>query len=106
MRSMKSPRKPSDSPRAGAGLVRLFGGLLGGVLFWMPVWVPLVLLAQVGLLGLRPARTESRQIAEHEIERAKRLKGHSERRATLEAWSEALDDPVYRERMQRLLDGR
>jgi hypothetical protein len=103
---MKSPRKPSDRPRAGAGLVRLFGGLLGGVLFWMPVWVPLVLLAQVGLLGLRPARAESRRLAEHEVELAERLAGHSARRATLEAWSVALDDPVYRERMQRLLDGR
>jgi hypothetical protein len=103
---MKSPRKPSDRPRAGAGLVRLFGGLLGGVLFWMPVWVPLVLLAQVGLLGLRPARAESRRLDEHEFELDKRLKGHSERREMLMAWSEALDDPIYRERMRRLLDGR
>ncbi|MDP6538174.1 MAG: hypothetical protein QF410_01380 [Planctomycetota bacterium] len=101
-----SPSPAQPERRRGLALRRGVGALCGGVVFWMPVWASLVLLAQVGLLGLRPARIESRRLAERGVELEERLAGHLERRATLEAWGEALDDPLYRERMRRLLDGR
>ncbi|MAF67019.1 MAG: hypothetical protein CMJ84_15350 [Planctomycetes bacterium] len=101
-----TPSPTQSDNRRGGALRRGLSRVCGGILYWMPVWASVVLLAQIGLLGLRPARIESRRLAERGVELEERLAGHLERRATLNAWAEALDDPVYRERMRRLLDGR
>ena len=78
-------------------------GIVGRVLFWMPVWVPLLLLWQVSVRGLRPALAEHSRLAREEAAVVER---HRASRADLEhmqaetlAWS----DPIYRERVRRLL---
>jgi len=81
-----------------AGIVR---GAIGFVVYWMPVWIPLTVLGQVALLGLRPALNESRRL-EHEeaivTERFERSRSEFER---MQAEATAWKDPVYRERLRR-----
>ncbi len=76
--------------------------LVGGIVYWMPVWVPLVLLWQVVDRGLRPAREEARRLAGEEQTVATR---YSNARASFErmhAEAKAWTDPIYRERVRRL----
>ncbi len=69
--------------------------------YWAPVWIPLGLLAQIALLGLRPARAEGERLereAAGVLARHERTEAEWERmRAEREAW----DDEVWRERMRR-----
>jgi hypothetical protein len=81
---------------------RVVGGLRH-LLGWTPVWVPLLLLWQVGTRGLAPALAEQRRLQDEEVvvrarnERTKAEFEHLEREAR--AWR----DPVYRERMRRAI---
>ena len=80
------------------------GRLLGGVLHWAPVWVPLVLLWQVGTLGLKPALAEEARLVEEGKsveERHERTRAQFE---SLENEAEAWQDPVYQERRRRMHD--
>lgn len=71
------------------------------VAYWMPVWVPLLLLAQFGTRGLKPARMEEQRLAVHQEALEARRAQLLERRADLEALHEAHEDPVYQERLRR-----
>ncbi|MEE2940639.1 MAG: hypothetical protein VX460_09675 [Planctomycetota bacterium] len=72
------------------------------VLRWSPVWVPLLLIWQITLGGLRPALSEQQRLREerpaveerHAASEASFLRMAAERRA----W----EDPAYRERLRRL----
>ncbi|MEC8495262.1 MAG: hypothetical protein VXZ39_10080, partial [Planctomycetota bacterium] len=72
------------------------------VLHWSPVWVPLLLIWQITLGGLRPALSEQQRLSEerpaveerHAASEASFLRMAAERRA----W----EDPAYRERLRRL----
>lgn len=70
-------------------------------LYWMPVWAPLILLAQIGTRGLREARSEDQRLRGHEEE----LQGRQHRDASeleaLKTQLDALDDPIYLERLRR-----
>ena len=80
----------------GAALRALFG--------WAPVWVPLLLLWQVGTRGLRPALAESERLeAEEELVRARHERARAEFEE-LERRARAWEDPVYRERERRRLE--
>ncbi len=75
--------------------------------YWMPVWVPLLLLAQFGSRGLKPARIEERRLAAHEAALEERRARLEQRRDELEALRRAHEDPVYQERLRRAaLEGR
>ena len=78
-----------------ASLVSLF-------LRWLPVFVALALLAQIGIRGLKPALAEKRELAEKAEEVDERFYQTLERQRELELRLEAQDDPIYRERMRRL----
>lgn len=76
------------------------------VLYWSPVWVPLLLIWQIAEAGLEPALAEQRRLEEarpaverrHAVSEARFERMSAERRA----W----EDPVYRERVRRARDGR
>lgn len=70
--------------------------------YWMPVWVPLILLAQLGTRGLQPALDERQRLLEHERNLLERLEADEARARELSAWHEAIGDDIYRERLRRL----
>lgn len=71
-------------------------------MYWMPVWVPLILLAQIGTRGLQPALDEEQRLLEHERTLMERLEADEARARDLSSWHEAIDDEIYRERLRRL----
>jgi hypothetical protein len=70
-------------------------------LYWMPVWVPLILLAQIGTRGLKPARQEEDSLLEKEEKLSERLEADEVEARELGDQREALDDEVYLERLRR-----
>jgi hypothetical protein len=70
-------------------------------LYWMPVWVPLLLLAQIGTRGLKPAREEEQRLLRHEAELLERLERDQLEARELDDQREALDDEIYLERLRR-----
>lgn len=70
-------------------------------LYWMPVWVPLILLAQLGTRGLKPAQTEERRLLHHEDRLLERLEADEAEAERLSNTLEALDDPIFIERLRR-----
>ena len=83
----------------GAG-VRSGGAAL---LAWTPVWVPLVFLAQLLWLGLRPARAEAARLDRAEAEVGARAQDLADEEQVLAREARMLEDPVYRERVRRSL---
>ena len=77
--------------------------VLGRALFWAPVWAPLIVLAQIALLGFGPALAESRRLTGAEQEMDARLQRERDERAQLERVLRAQNDAVYLERERRLL---
>jgi hypothetical protein len=70
-------------------------------LYWMPVWVPLILLAQVGTRGLRPARVEDRRLRAEEQRLEERLQADRAEAEALRRQLDALHDDIYLERLRR-----
>jgi hypothetical protein len=76
--------------------------LLGRLAFWSPVFAALVLFAQVSFLGLRPALSEARRLADAEamlIERHQRAVAENH---AVSAQLLARQDPIFRERQRRM----
>lgn len=100
-------RTQDDTARdARSGRRGLAGRLVGAgtslLVYWMPVWVPLVLLWQVADRGLRPAQEEALRLAREEQTVAARYTGARRSFERMSAEAEAWTDPVYRERVRRL----
>jgi hypothetical protein len=95
--SLPFPSRPLRGARPGP---REIGGR---ICFWAPVWAAMVVLAQIALLGLRPALAEGRRLRAAERELEGRLAREVDRRASLERALRAQDDPIYLERERRLL---
>ena len=74
-----------------------------GLLAWTPVWVPLVFLAQLLVLGLRPARAEAARLDRAEAEVGARARDLADEEHALAREARMLEDPVYRERVRRSL---
>ena len=70
-------------------------------LYWMPVWVPLILLAQLGARGLRPARLEDQRLRQQEERLQERLDGDRQQAESLRRQRAALEDDIYLERLRR-----
>ena len=74
-----------------------------GVLYWLPVLVPLGVFAQFALLGLRPALAESARLEAAETRLVEAFEGELARSQRIEAVLRAQADPIYLERERRLL---
>ena len=70
-------------------------------IFWLPVFVPLVLLAQLGTKGLRPALVESKRLESIKTKLDERHAAAIDRDREIDAGIEASKDHIYRERMMR-----
>jgi len=73
----------------------------GFVLFWMPVWIPLGLLAQVSLRGLQPSLTERERLLREERSVTERFEAARRTLESMQAEATAWKDPVYLERVRR-----
>lgn len=70
--------------------------------FWAPVFVPMVLFAQVSFLGLRPALCEKDRLAAAEVVLRERHGRDVELATEIQAHVRARQDPVFLERQRRL----
>ena len=70
-------------------------------MYWMPVWVPLILLAQIGTRGLKPAMREEQRLLRQEELLRERLEADELEAQQLGDTLEALDDPIFIERLRR-----
>jgi hypothetical protein len=73
------------------------------IVFWAPVWLTMIVLAQIATLGLGPALAKRRGLAASEQELAQRLEREQNEQAQLQRWQHAQNDPIYLERERRLL---
>ena len=71
-------------------------------MFWAPVFVPMVLFAQVSFLGLRPALCEKDRLAAAEVVLRERHGRDVELATEIQAHVRARQDPVFLERQRRL----
>jgi len=74
------------------------------VLHWSPVWIPLVLLAQILILGLRPALARGSELDILTPQVSERCETTDAEHAFLERQVRAWDDPIFRARNRRALD--
>ena len=94
---------PSEQRSGGtpSGVGVALASLAARVRFWAPVWVPLLVFAQIALLGLRPALAEQQRLDAAEDELLDSERTLAERAGRLEFELRAERDPVYRERIRR-----
>jgi len=69
--------------------------------YWLPVLVALAVFGQVALLGLRPALTEERRLADATTLLLERQTAALEESARLSRLLQAQQDPVFLERERR-----
>ena len=69
--------------------------------FWLPVFIPLVLLAQLGTKGLRPALTESKRLEQEKTKLDERYALEINRDHDLDLGLEASKDLIYHARVMR-----
>ncbi|MBK7874791.1 MAG: hypothetical protein IPJ77_03410 [Planctomycetes bacterium] len=72
------------------------------LLYWTPVFVPMVLFAQVSFQGLRPALCEKERLAAAEVVLRERHARDVELAHEIQAHLRARQDPVFLERQRRL----
>lgn len=93
----------SSSLGEGAAFARRYLARSAEVLmYWMPVWVPLILLAQFSTRGLSPALLEEQRLMGQTQILDERLEADELRSHELDLKLEALDDEIYHERLLRL----
>lgn len=90
-----APGSPRPGPASAAGGLARLG------LYWAPVWVPLLLLWQVSVRGLRPALEERARLAREQVAVVARYRDARERFERMDAEVRAWADPIYRERLRR-----
>jgi hypothetical protein len=100
---MNEPVQPSLSITPSAAQPTRRRKLQHEVLFWAPVWLPMVVLSQIALLGLGPAIARRRSLSAAESELAQRLEREEREQAELQRWQRAQSDAIYLERERRLL---
>lgn len=77
------------------------GRLFRSLVHWAPVWIPLGLLAQIGLLGLRPALQEARLLRKSAAVLETRRNGALDRQSYWNRLLQAQNDPMFIERERR-----
>jgi hypothetical protein len=103
MTTTPEPSLPFDAPPPRPSVRALSGLVATRSLYWAPVWVPMIVLTQVALGGLRPALAESRRLESEERRMHERLEREQVEAAQLDAALRAQNDPIYLERERRLL---
>ena len=83
------------------GRASFLGAIFGRLLFWAPVWVPLVVVFQLSLRGLKPTKAEGRRVRGAEDEVRERVEGLEDKRMDLQLRRDMLADPIYRARVDR-----
>ncbi len=79
-------------------------GVLRALWYWLPVLVPLLILEQVCIRGLRPALAEGRRL-EREEPAVRARHAHAQLRfETMDKQVRAWRDPIYQERLRRQRD--
>lgn len=73
-------------------------------LHWSPVWIPLVLLAQILILGLRPALARSRALDQLTPQVMERYDATHATHGDLTREAEAWEDEIFVERHRRALN--
>lgn len=73
------------------------------VVFWAPIWLPLAVVSQFVLLGLKPAQAESRRLDREEAGVLARVDALYRDREHLASNQTRLDDEIWRERVRRSL---
>lgn len=76
--------------------------LLGTVLRWAPVWVPILLIWQITQTGLRPALAEQERLSAERPVVEERHAVSEERFGRMAAQRRAWEQESYRERVRRL----
>lgn len=84
----------------GQGRAILRAGV-GRIVFWAPVWVPLIVVYQITLGGLKPTLAEGERVHAAEDEVQQRVDQLEAERSDLETRREMLNDPIYRARVER-----
>ena len=111
-RQAAPPDTAPPRPRGGRGpgpraaVARVAGGatfLARRLVFWAPLWLPVIVLTQLTVRGLQPARAEGRRIAQAEAQVNLRVRALLDERGALLADRRRLADPIYRERVQKSL---
>lgn len=87
----------------GPRLARAGRDLLVGIGRRAPLWIPLVVLAQVLVNGWLPTRADAARLDAAEAEVRARVQGLEDESARLDAAERMLDDEVYRERVRKSL---
>lgn len=88
-----------SAPRkAGRGLALVFSRAS----YWAPVLLALAFLVHVAQKSLKPALKEQHRLQARDAEMRAREERQLERLQALETEREALDDPIYQERIRRL----
>ena len=74
---------------------------MSGLRYWTPVFLLMVLFAQVMFLGLRPALAEHGRLVAAEDQMFARLEQAQSKRNTVQLHLEARLDPIFQERQRR-----
>ena len=74
-----------------------------GVLYWLPVLLPLAIFAQFALLGMRPALDESERLARSEARLVASFEEQLARSQRIDSMLRAQRDPIYLERERRMV---
>jgi cell division protein FtsB len=96
-------RRPAAPTETRAPLRQRSMHALRTVLLWTPAWVPLLFLAQLLALGLRPALAERARLDQAEGEVRARADALRAEQRELEQEARMLADDVYQERVRRSL---
>ena len=99
---MKTPAKTKKSPPV--ILTRITGGLgalAAGLAYWAPVLLALGFFTHVAFKALRPALEERRRLEQEDQKMQSREAEQFEAQHALEVELEALEDPIYQERVRR-----
>lgn len=75
--------------------------LFGRLLFWAPVWIPLIVVYQLVLGGMKPTLADGERIQGADSEVRERVEKLEAERDELETRREMLGDPIYRARVER-----
>ena len=70
--------------------------------YWAPVWLLMILFAQIAFLGLRPALAESRRMQTAQAALEARLATALELQGAVDLQLRARQDPIFRERQRRM----
>jgi len=92
----------AHSPAVSAPPRRFVRHLAARIVYWTPVFAALALFAQVAFLGLRPAISEARRLADASDVLAARWQKDQQHYDAYELQLQAREDPIFRERQRRL----